>query len=173
MLSGYTPILVMIVVAGLLGVAMVVGSLLLGPKKPTRFKETAYECGMTPIGSARERFPIRFYVVAMLFIIFDIETVFLYPWAVTFIHGDRATKLFNLGEMAVFVIILFVGYFYLIGRGALNWDEGRELDPDGSASVPVSHTPRTPIRFGNESSGPVDLSKASRVSGASEAAHDI
>src|SRR5258708_6219324 len=125
MLAGYLPILVMLIVATVVSLGMVIGSFLLGPKKPSRFKQSAYECGITPIGSAHERFPIKFYLIAMLFIIFDIETIFLYPWAVTFRHAERSVKLFNLAEMAVFLAILFVGYFYVLGKGALDWDEGQ------------------------------------------------
>ena len=79
MLSGYLPLLAMLIVTSALAIGMVVGSFILGPKKPNAYKETTYECGMTPVGSARERFPIRFYLIAMLFIVFDIETIFLMP----------------------------------------------------------------------------------------------
>src|SRR5881398_2698265 len=100
MLGSYIPVAVMMAVAAVLAVGMVVGSAVLGPKHPTKYKQSPYECGMTPVGSARERFPIKFYLIAMLFIIFDIETIFLYPWVVTFrSHADRASKLFLLGEM--------------------------------------------------------------------------
>ena len=75
MLGRYIPLLVAVCVSALIATAMVVGSLLLGPKKPTRFKESTYECGMTPVGSARDRFPVRFFLVAMLFIVFDVETM--------------------------------------------------------------------------------------------------
>jgi NADH-quinone oxidoreductase subunit A len=78
MLSSYVPLLVMVIVASILAMLMVGASFVLGPKKPTAYKETSYECGMTPVGSARERFPIKFYLIAMLFIVFDIETIFLY-----------------------------------------------------------------------------------------------
>ena len=101
--------------------ALVFLSYLLGPRRPSPQKDAPYECGVTPIGSARERFPIKFYLVAMLFIIFDIETVFLYPWAVTY-RGSGGMMLFNLVEMMVFVIILFVGYFYVWKRGAFEWE---------------------------------------------------
>ena len=111
----------MIAIAAVIATAMVGGSFFLGPKKPSEAKSTPYECGMTPVGSARERFPIKFYLIAMLFIVFDIETVFLYPWAVTYRHSG-AMMLFNLFEMAVFVAILLVGYVYVWRRGAFEWD---------------------------------------------------
>lgn len=156
MLSAYIPILIMIAVAAVVAGGMVGGSMLLGPRKPTPYKSTAYECGVTPVGSARERFPIKFYLVAMLFIVFDIETIFLYPWAVTF-HGlPHALKLFEFAEMAVFVVILFVGYFYILGKGALDWDES---DAARAADVitPEVRAPRPRLRYGNEASGPVEL----------------
>lgn len=101
--------------------ALVFLSYLLGPRRSSPQKDAPYECGVTPIGSARERFPIKFYLVAMLFIIFDIETVFLYPWAVTY-RSSGGMMLFNLVEMTVFVAILFVGYFYVWKRGAFEWE---------------------------------------------------
>jgi NADH-quinone oxidoreductase subunit A len=154
MLNGYIPIAVMMAAAAVLAIGMVSASAVLGPRHPTKYKNSPYECGMTPVGSARERFPIKFYLIAMLFIIFDIETIFLYPWAVTFIHQDRPFRLFLLAEMGLFVGILFVGYFYILGKGALDWDEGQE---DRAELDPRVYARRAPIRFGNEDSGPVKL----------------
>ena len=154
MLGNYIPVVVMMVVAAVIALGMVGASAVLGPRKQTKYKQAPYECGITPVGSARERFPIKFYLIAMLFIIFDIETIFLYPWAVIFLHTDRAARLFLLGEMGLFVAILFVGYFYLIGKGALDWDEGQEDTGMPDRRVYVR---RPPIRFGNENSGPVRL----------------
>jgi NADH-quinone oxidoreductase subunit A len=157
-LGSYIPIAVMIAIAAVIAGAMVGGSLFLGPKKPGEIKSTAYECGMVPVGNARERFPIKFYLIAMLFIVFDIETIFLYPWAVAY-HGlGHDLKVFNLIEMAIFVAILFAGYFYILGKGALDWDESdqaRNVDVISPAVV----APRAAIRFGNEKSGPVDTGK--------------
>src|SRR2546428_12549505 len=104
----------MMILAALIAAGMVAASYLLRPKKPTRYKESPYECGITPVGSARERFPIKFYLIAMLFIIFDIETIFLYPWAVIFRGGTHPSKVFLLGEMALFIPILFGGYLYIL-----------------------------------------------------------
>jgi NADH-quinone oxidoreductase subunit A len=154
MLGSYIPILVMLILAAVIACVMVGASALLGPRHPTRFKAAPYECGMTPVGSARERFPVKFYMIAMLFIIFDIETIFLYPWAVIFKDSARITKLFLLVEMGLFVAILFVGYFYIWGKGALDWNEGQEemLEKD-----PRVFRKRPPILLGNENSGPVQL----------------
>lgn len=156
MLGSYVPILVMLIVATVIAAGMVGASAILGPKHPTKYKDSAYECGATPVGSARERFPIKFYLIAMLFIIFDIETIFLYPWAVIFrnSHNDYASKVFLLWEMGVFVAILFIGYFYILGKGALDWDEGQDGDRGSDRRV---FSARPPIRFGNEGSGPVKL----------------
>ena len=154
MLGGYIPILVMLIASTVIAGGMVGLSYLLGPKKPTRFKQSPYECGMTPVGSARERFPVKFYLIAMLFIIFDIETIFLYPWAVIYTKAGGG-KLFLFGEMAVFVAILFIGYFYILGKGALDWDEGQR-DEERAVVDRAIYRPRKPIRFGNES-GRVNL----------------
>jgi len=107
--------------------ALLIGlSQLLAPRRPTAVKETPYESGMPPLGSARERVAVKFYLVAMLFIVFDLETVFLIPWGTIFLGGatggvGRGTG-FLLVEMLVFMLILAVGYAYAWKRGALEWD---------------------------------------------------
>jgi NADH-quinone oxidoreductase subunit A len=121
LLNSYIPVLVMGAGAIVIAALLIGLSFLLGPRRPTPQKNAPYECGVTPIGSARERFPIKFYLVAMLFIVFDIETVFLYPWAVTY-RSSGSLMLFNLAEMAVFIAILFVGYIYVWKRGAFEWE---------------------------------------------------
>jgi NADH-quinone oxidoreductase subunit A len=93
-------------------------SRLVGQKKPTPVKLSPYECGMPPVGTARDRFSIKFYIIAMLFILFDIEAVFLYPWAVEF----RKLGMFGFVEMGVFIAILLVGYVYVWKKGALEWE---------------------------------------------------
>ncbi len=99
---------------------------LLAPRKPTVLKESPYESGMPPLGNAHERFSVKFYLVAMLFIIFDIETVFLIPWGTIYFNGGGApggpSTGFLLAEMLVFMLILAVGYVYVWKRGALQWD---------------------------------------------------
>ncbi len=119
-LQTYIPVLVMGLGASVVALVLIGLSALLGPRRPTAAKIAPYECGVAPEGSARERFPVKFYLVAMLFIVFDIETIFLYPWAVTF-RESGAMMLFNLGEMAVFVAILLVGYVYVWRRGGFEW----------------------------------------------------
>ena len=96
---------------------------LLSPHKPTAVKQAPYESGMPPLGSAHERFSVKFYLVAMLFIVFDIETVFLIPWGTIFFAGGTGPGMgFLLVEMLVFILILAVGYVYVWKRGALQWD---------------------------------------------------
>lgn len=159
MSSNYLPLLVILIVTTVLAFGMACGSFLLGPKKPTLYKSSTYECGMTPVGTARERFPIKFYLIAMLFIVFDIETIFLYPWAVTYARQGFGMKAFYFGEMAVFVAILFIGYFYILGKGALDWDEAEAAPRNPDVITPEVKAPRAALRFGNEHSGEVDLNK--------------
>ena len=118
MLGAYLPILFLVLVAVGFGVVSLVFSSLIGQKKPSAVKLQPYECGCEPVGSARERFSIKFYLIAMLFILFDIECVFLYPWAVVF----KKLGMFGLVEMGVFIVILFVGYIYVWKKGALEWE---------------------------------------------------
>jgi len=102
---------------------MLVLSHFAGPRRPTAIKGSPYESGMPPLGDARERFSIKFYMVAMLFIVFDIETVFLLPWAAIFKSGAGSVSTgFLLVEMIVFLVILAIGYVYVWKRGALQWD---------------------------------------------------
>src|SRR5713101_7291105 len=90
---------------------------LLGPRRPTLAKLAPYECGIVPTREPAQRFPVRFYLVAMIFIIFDIEIIFLYPWAVMF----RRLKTFGLVEMGIFLVAVLVAYAYLLSSGALDW----------------------------------------------------
>lgn len=123
MLGAYLPILLLVVVAVLFGFLSITLSTLIGPKKPSKVKMAPYECGCEPVGSARERFSIKFYIIAMLFILFDIEAVFLYPWAVIFKKFISAgLGAFVFAEMIVFIVILFVGYIYVWKKGALEWE---------------------------------------------------
>jgi NADH-quinone oxidoreductase subunit A len=113
----YLPLLLHMLVAGIVASAIVTLSWLLGKRRPTRAKMSAYECGMTPVGDARNRFSVKFYLVAMLFILFDVEAVFLYPWAVIL----RDLKMFGFWEMLVYISILLVGFFYVWKKGVLDW----------------------------------------------------
>lgn len=114
----YLPIFLMIGIGVLAGVVFTNINRWIGPKHPTEEKLSTYESGMEPVRSARERFSVKFYLVAMLFIVFDIEIVFMYPWAVMF----RQLGLFGFVEMMVFVAVLVVGLVYIVKKGALRWD---------------------------------------------------
>jgi NADH-quinone oxidoreductase subunit A len=118
----YIPILMLLGLAIVAPITMIVVSHFLGPRRPTDIKERPYESGMPPLGDAHERFSVKFYLVAVLFILFDIETVFLIPWAVIFAGNGTVTTGFLLVEMLVFLLILFVGYIYVWKRGAFQWD---------------------------------------------------
>jgi NADH-quinone oxidoreductase subunit A len=119
MLFDYLPLLVFLVMLVLFGAGMSIASTLLGPRRPTKAKGLPYECGIVPAETARRRFPVSFYLTAMLFIVFDVEAVFLYPWAVLV----RSTlHVFGLIEMVVFVALLGVALLYVWRKGALEWD---------------------------------------------------
>jgi NADH-quinone oxidoreductase subunit A len=113
----YLPILLLMVVVGAFAGGSVAGSRLLGPKRPTGAKEGPYESGIAPRYGPAARFPVRFYLVAMIFIIFDIEVVFLYPWAVMY----RQLGVFGLSEMAAFAVVVFIAFAYMVSNGALDW----------------------------------------------------
>ena len=116
--AAFIPILMMMIVATGFAGATLAASHFLGRRINDPAKLSPYECGVTPVGTARERFHTRFYLVAMLFIVFDIETVFIYPWAVVF----KQLAIFGLIEMGVFIAILLAGLVYVWGKGALEWD---------------------------------------------------
>jgi NADH-quinone oxidoreductase subunit A len=118
MTEAYVPILIILGIS-LANAAVLVGlSHVVSPFRPTSVKSAAYESGMTPLSDARERFSVKFYLVAILFIIFDIETVFLIPWGVQF----RELGVFGFVEMIVFMAVLLVGFIYIWKKGALQWD---------------------------------------------------
>jgi NADH-quinone oxidoreductase subunit A len=125
----YIGLLVLILLAAVICVAMVGLSYVLGPKKVTPYKESPYECGVAPEGSARERFPIKFYLVAIVFILFDIEVVFLWSWMTIFKHSESYFQLFSFIEMLVYMSTWVIGYAYAIRVGAINWDDATSLDP--------------------------------------------
>jgi NADH-quinone oxidoreductase subunit A len=117
MLDEYLPIGLMIALAAFAGIIFTNVNRWLGPRRPSEEKLSTYESGMEPVRTARERFSVKFYLVAMLFIVFDIEIVFMYPWAVKF----RELGLSGFIEMLLFVGILLVGYLYILKKGALRW----------------------------------------------------
>ncbi len=154
----YLPIVLMLALAALFAAGSFVASAVLGPKRPTAAKEGPYESGIVPRRAPAARFPVRFYLVAMIFIIFDIEVVFLYPWAVMY----RQLAGFGLAEMAVFVGIVFVSFAYLVSNGALDWGPVQKLrnrppaDLTRTTSTAVRRVPR-PIEVAMDGPGLLPL----------------
>ncbi len=135
-LNDYLPILLIFVVATGFAVGNIFISQFIGQRKRTRTKMMPYECGKDPVGSARERFSVKFYLIAMLFILFDIEVIFLIPWAVVFktlaspAYGLKDLVYF---EMIIFIVLLLAGYIYVIKKGAFDWSDRarREAEAEG------------------------------------------
>jgi NADH-quinone oxidoreductase subunit A len=133
-LTAYLPILLMFVVAAGFVVTNILLSQMVGQRKSTRTKLMPYECGKDPVGSARERFSVKFYLIAMIFILFDIEVIFLVPWAVVFktlIAEGLSTLAFV--EMMTFVGLLLVGYVYVVKKGAFDWSERARHEAEAEA----------------------------------------
>src|SRR4030066_2133632 len=118
MLIEYLAILIYIAIAVVFALFAIAASALLGQRKPTALKKAPYECGMMTVGSSFRRIPIKYYIIAMLFLLFDIEVVFLYPWAVVF----KQFKVFAFVSMAIFIGILLIAYIYIWKKGALEWE---------------------------------------------------
>ena len=132
----YWPILLLLALSAIIATVMVAGSWLLGPKKNTPYKDSPYECGVAPLGNARERFPIKFYLVAMLFILFDIEVVFLWSWMATYKEwvdaGDPAS-LYSFWAIMLYMFLWFLGDAYVIRSGALQWEETETIMEEPAA----------------------------------------
>jgi NADH-quinone oxidoreductase subunit A len=139
-MDAYLPIFTMLVLATLFAGLSFLASRLLGPRNPNLAKAAPYESGIVPVHEPARRFPVRFYLVAMIFIIFDIEIIFLYPWAVIF---RDETSLFLLVEMAVFAVAVFVSFMYLISSGALDWGP---LPRMRSNDIPLGRTGESTVR---------------------------
>jgi NADH-quinone oxidoreductase subunit A len=120
----YLPLLFQVFIAIAVAAGMLLTSYLIGKRVRNRVKDMAYECGIVPTGNARERFSVKFYMVAMVFVLFDIEAVFLYPWAVVY----RELKMFAFFEMFLFLVLILSGFFYIWKKGILDWS------PDGEDS---------------------------------------
>jgi NADH-quinone oxidoreductase subunit A len=135
-LSDYLPIVLMFIVAFGFAAGNVLLSQLVGQHKATRTKTMPYECGKDPVGSARERFSVKFYLVAMIFILFDIELIFLIPWAVvfrSFASGGRDLSNLIYVEMMVFVVLLLVGYVYILKKGLFEWGDRARVEAEAEA----------------------------------------
>jgi NADH-quinone oxidoreductase subunit A len=118
-LHSYAPLLIHLLIAAALAGILTAVSVLIGWRRPSRVKQEPYECGVPPTGDAREPFSVRFYLVAMVFILFDVEAIFLYPWAYIF----RSLRWYGFAEMMIYIAILLVGYLYLWKKGALDWQK--------------------------------------------------
>jgi NADH-quinone oxidoreductase subunit A len=135
-LSDYLPILLMFIVAAGFAVGNIILSQFVGQRKRTKTKLMPYECGKDPVGSARERFSVKFYLIAMIFILFDIEVIFLIPWAVVYksLAAQAADmRLFVYLEMMVFILLLLVGYIYVVKKGAFDWGERARREAEAEA----------------------------------------
>jgi NADH-quinone oxidoreductase subunit A len=117
----YLPVLLQLLIAAAIGTGMIVLSAILGHRKYSRVKMQPYECGITPTGDAQHRFSVKFYMVAMLFILFDVEAIFLIPWAVVYKDLLRNYGLFGLWEMLVYIGIVLVGFVYIWKKGVIDW----------------------------------------------------
>ena len=120
----YFPVLLQALIAMAVAGGMLGVSYLLGKRVPNRVKDMPYESGIVPTGDARQRFSVKFYLVAMLFIVFDVEAIFLYPWAVVF----RELKMFAFVEMLIFIALIFCGFFFIWKKGALDWSYSGQQD---------------------------------------------
>src|SRR5437868_3659684 len=130
----YLPILLMFLVAAGFAVTFIGLSQLVGQRKRTRTQLMPYECGKDPVGSARERFSVKFYLIAMIFILFDIEVIFLIPWAVvfkSFAKGGYGSLVYV--EMMLFVVLLLVGYIYVVKKGAFDWGDRARREAEAEA----------------------------------------
>lgn len=145
MFGAYVPILMMMGLAVVVCTVMVVGSYLLGPKRITRYKSSPYECGVEPLGSALERVPIKFYMVAILFVLFDIEVVFLWSWLTVFRDAALDFQIFTGLAMLLYFALWIIGDIYVIKIGAIDWDEATSLAPEKLASSAPTESIATPV----------------------------
>ncbi len=136
----FMPILLLLGVAAILCAAMVVGSWLLGPKKVTSYKASPYECGVEPMGSAQERFPVKFYLVAIVFVLFDIEVIFLWSLMSVFNLPTTPTdfKVFSGIALGIYMLLWLIGDAYVLRVGAINWDEDTTIAPEKMLDTPIS-----------------------------------
>ncbi len=122
MIEQYIPIFIVLAFASVFSIAVIISSKLFGPQRPNQEKLSTYESGMKPVGTTRERISIKYYLVAMLFIIFDIEVIYVYPWAVQFKSLFSEYGIFAFIPMLIFLIVLELGFLYVFRKGGLKWD---------------------------------------------------
>ena len=143
-MADYLPVATLLVLAALFSGLSFFASRMLGPRRPTTAKSAPYECGIVPEHEPPQRFPVRFYLVAMIFIIFDIEIIFIYPWAVVY----RRLGGFGLLEMILFAVAVFVAFVYLISHGALDWGPASAHRRVAVVAPPARTTETTVRRVG-------------------------
>lgn len=151
-MGDYLGILALLGFTGFLAAFLSTVAWLLGPKRTTPFKSSPYECGVAPIGDAHERFPIKFYLVAIVFILFDIEVVFLWAWMTVFKGSDIAFMVFSFFEFLAYMATWILGYVYVIRVGAIDWDESTSLDEAkfGLDITNVGANPSRPVESQND-----------------------
>src|SRR5579871_328475 len=132
------PVLLQAILAAVIALALVTLSYVIGRKVKNKVKDMPYECGIAPTGDAQHRFSVKFYLVAMIFILFDIEAIFLYPWAVVY----KQLKMFAFLEMLMFVVLILAGFFFIWKKGVLEWAQNE--DPEPAMSVRMNLTPVEP-----------------------------
>ena len=140
MFGEYLPLIMLMGVAAVICAAMVTLSWLLGPKRITAYKQSPYECGVAPLGDAAERFPIKFYLVAILFVLFDIEVVFLWSVLTVFRDAPIDFKIFAGSALAIYLVLWIIGDAYAIKVKAIDWDETTSLAPEKLIDDPVDAT---------------------------------
>jgi NADH-quinone oxidoreductase subunit A len=150
--AAYLPLLVMVILAAGFAASSFMASSLLQPRRPTAAKSAPYESGIVPTTSPSERFPVRFYLVAMIFVIFDIEIIFTYPWAVIYSHDLGK---YGLVEMLVFSVAVFVSLLYLVSNGALDWGPVKRVVRT-SSQVPERTTASTVRRVTKTASARIE-----------------
>lgn len=141
----FMPILLLLGVAAMLCVVMVVGSWLLGPKKVTSYKASPYECGVEPMGSAQERFPVKFYLVAIVFVLFDIEVIFLWSLMSVFREATVEFKVFSGIALGIYMLLWLIGDAYVLRVGAIDWDEDTGIAPEKMQDSPLPLRPQAPV----------------------------
>jgi NADH-quinone oxidoreductase subunit A len=149
----FLPILILLGVAALLCTAMVTLSWVLGPKKVTKYKASPYECGVEPSGSAQERFPVKFYLVAIIFVLFDIEVIFL--WSLMSVFKDSPTdfKVFSGIALGIYMLLWLIGDAYVLRVGAIDWDEDTSIAPEKMQDSPIALRPVEPALPGEAGGG--------------------
>ena len=163
-LSAYLPILLMFGVAMGFAAGNVLLSQLVGQRKRTRTKLMPYECGKDPVGSARERFSVKFYLIAMIFILFDIELIFLMPWAVVFkrfmLEEGAALQNVIYVEMMLFVVLLLVGYVYVLKKGLFEWGDRARVEAEAEARALARKEAKQKAKAGGASGVPTTVRAA-------------